>query len=135
MRYIIEGAPRTKKNHMQIRGSGARCPMCGKPQKQWVSQGEAYQTYAEAALWQLKPPPPEPISTAVNVKCVYYMPTRQSVDLLNLLGATLDLLVAARVLIDDSCKFAASHDGSRVKYDPKRPRVEKEITEATNDEK
>lgn len=23
MRYIIEGAPRTKKNHMQIRGSGA----------------------------------------------------------------------------------------------------------------
>lgn len=47
----------------------------------------------------------------------------------------MDLLVTARVLIDDNCKIAASHDGSRVKYDPKRPRVEIEITEATDDEK
>lgn len=73
------------------------------------------------------------INEPVNVKAVYYMPTRGRVDLLNLLGATCDILVAYKVLEDDNSKIVVSHDGSRVDYDKTNPRVEIEISEAGND--
>lgn len=60
----------------------------------------------------------------VNVQCVYYMPTRHRVDLVNLLEATNDILVAGGVLADDNCKVIAAHDGSRVDFDKYNPRVE-----------
>ena len=69
------------------------------------------------------------ISRAVNVKCVYYMPTRRKVDLSNLIEASLDILVRAGVLEDDNCDVAAAHDGSRVYYDKENPRAEITITE------
>ena len=67
------------------------------------------------------------IDLPVNVRCVYYMPTRRRVDLTNLLEATDDILVRAGVLEDDHCGIIAGHDGSRVRYDRARPRVEIEI--------
>lgn len=118
MRITIKGVPRTKKNHQQV-------VMRGK--KPIIVQSDAYREYEELALWQL-PHPREPIKGPVNVKCVYYMPTRRRVDLLNLLAATLDILVKGRVLEDDNSKVVYGHDGSRVRCDRDNPRVEIEIS-------
>ena len=69
-----------------------------------------------------------PISEPVNVKCLYYMPTKRRVDLTNLLEATDDVLVKYGVLKDDHSGIIASHDGSRVLHDKMNPRTEVEIT-------
>lgn len=71
----------------------------------------------------------EPISTPVNVKCVYYMPTRRRVDITNLMEATHDILVQYGVLEDDNSNIVYSVDGSRVYYDKLNPRTEITITE------
>lgn len=117
MKIIIKGVPRTKKNHQQV-------VMRGK--KPIIIQGEAYRQYEELALWQL-PHPREPMKEPVNVKCVYYMPNRRRVDLLNLLAATMDILVKGKVLEDDNSAIVVSHDGSRVRVDRENPRVEVDI--------
>lgn len=56
------------------------------------------------------------------------MPTKRRVDLTNLLEAVDDVMVKARVLLDDHCGIIVSHDGSRVLYDEKNPRTEVSIT-------
>lgn len=76
------------------------------------------------------PEVPTKIDFPVNVKCLYYMPTRRIVDMVNLEEATLDILVKYGVLQDDNSKIVASMDGSRVLYDKLRPRTEIEITAA-----
>lgn len=68
-------------------------------------------------------------SARVNARCVYYMKTAHWVDLANLIEATTDILVKARVLEDDNSKIAAAHDGSRVEIDRENPRVEIEFEE------
>lgn len=50
--------------------------------------------------------------------------TRRKVDLANLIEATCDILVKAKVLADDNSQIVAAHDGSRVDYDKKNPRAE-----------
>lgn len=69
------------------------------------------------------------INQAVNVRCVFYMPTRRRCDLVNLLEAVDDLLTAYGIVEDDNCQIIAGHDGSRVRYDKNNPRTEIEITE------
>lgn len=123
MKIIIKGVPRTKKNHQQV-------VMRGK--KPIIIQGEAYRQYEELALWQL-PHPREPMTEPCNVKCLYYMPNRRRVDLLNLLAATMDILVKGKVLEDDNSAIVVSHDGSRVRVDRENPRVEVEIVRAGKD--
>ena len=106
-----------------------------KARKEAVVQGEKYQQYEQTCLWRLitkknaiaaeldgKQPP-------YNVKCVYYRNSERRVDLSNLLEATDDILVNAKVLPDDNYKIIASHDGSRVRIDRENPRVEITITE------
>lgn len=66
----------------------------------------------------------EPINEAVNVKAVYYMPTRRRVDLCNLHEALCDALVHYGVVEDDNCRIIATMDGSRVDYDKANPRTE-----------
>ena len=127
--YTVRGDPRTKKNSQMIAGSGARCPVCKKFEKQWIRQGPAYNDYAEQAAWQLRPRPREPIRTPVNVRYLFYMKTKRRVDLVNLIEAMNDILVARGVLADDNAGIIASHDGSRVLNDKNNPRVEIEITE------
>ena len=73
--------------------------------------------------------PADPINTRCNVCALYYMPTHRRVDLLNLLEATLDILVDAGILEDDNSNIVAGHDGSRVLYDKENPRTEITITE------
>lgn len=128
IKYTLKGDPRTKKNSPQIRYKGQRCPVCKKGKIPFIMPSEAFKKYEERALWELRPRPREPISRRVNVKCLYYMQTRRDVDLNNLLEATCDILVNAKILQDDKSKIVAAHDGSRVLYDKYNPRVEIEIT-------
>lgn len=128
IRYTIKGEPRTKKNSLRIVGSGRRCPCCGKPEKQWIHQGEAYRQYAALAEWQLRPVPDKPIDYAVNCRYMFYMATRRKVDGLNLAAAMDDILVERGVLADDNASIVAGHDGTRVLYDKKNPRTEIYIT-------
>ena len=66
----------------------------------------------------------ETIADPVEVKCLFYMPTRRKVDLTNLLEAIDDILVYAGTLADDNSSIIVSHDGSRVLYDKENPRTE-----------
>lgn len=120
MHLTLYGDPRTKKNSARIlQGRGGR---------RYVAPSAAFEEYQTGCLWQIRAQP-DPISDRVNVRCVYYMKTARRVDLANLIEATTDILVKARVLEDDNSKIVAAHDGSRVELDRKQPRVEIEIEE------
>lgn len=69
------------------------------------------------------------IDVPVNVKTVFYLPTRRLTDISNLISAAHDCLVAAGTLVDDNYNIIHSVDGSRVYYDKLNPRTEIEITE------
>lgn len=92
---------------------------------------EQYKQYEKDAQWFIRERPR--IDYPVNVKCVFYMPTRRRVDLTNLLEAVDDVLVRSGVLADDHSGIVVSHDGSRVLYDKKNPRTEIEITGCGNE--
>lgn len=92
-----------------------------------------YQAHCLQQIRALPEPLPARISTPINLRCVYYMPTRRRVDLVNLLEATCDILVKAGVLEDDHCRIVAGHDGSRVEHDKKNPRAEIWIEEMEAD--
>ena len=117
-------APVTKKNHQQIvynRKTGSPFVMPSKEYKQYER---------DCGPWlKLRGGGQLPaITQAVNVKCVFYMPTRRRCDLVNLLEAIDDILVKYGILQDDNYNIIAGHDGSRVKYDKERPRTEVTIT-------
>ena len=120
MRYVILLPPVTKKNHSRIVTNRTT----GKP---LLIPSKAYKEYEQGSLWFLRPAPNRPVSGAVNVKCLFYMPTKRRVDLPNLLNAIDDILVKAGILEDDNYKIIASHDGSRVYVDKENPRTEIEI--------
>ena len=115
MHLTLYGEPRTKKNSSRILNGRA-----GRP---YVAPSKAFVDYEKSCLWQIKRPQ-KPVSARVNVRCVYYMQTHRKVDLANLIEATTDILVKARVLEDDNSQIVAAHDGSRVDYDKQNPRAE-----------
>ena len=117
MKIVIPVAPITKKNHQQIIRVGNRPAVI--PSKQ-------YQQYEKDCAPFLKS---IGIDYPVNVKALYYMPTRRRVDLCNLHEALCDVLVKFGVVQDDNCKIIASMDGSRVLYDKENPRTEVYIEE------
>lgn len=117
MKFTIPVPPVTKKNSQRIIVAGGRPRII--PSKAFVD----YEIEASYYLKRIKR-----ITGMVNLKCVYYMPTRRKVDLVNLLEATCDLLVTCGILEDDNCQIVVSHDGSRVLYDKDNPRTEVEIT-------
>ena len=116
-------APVTKKNSMRIvrnRKTGKRRIM---PSQQSMD-------YEAEALWHCKRARVQrPVEEPVEVKCLFYMPTRRKVDLTNLLESIDDVLVRAGVLKDDHSGIIVSHDGSRVLYDKDNPRTEVFIRE------
>ena len=73
------------------------------------------------------------IEDPVNVKAIYYMPTRRKVDITNLHEALHDVLTHYAVVADDNSNIIAATDGSRVRYDKTNPRTEVTIT-PMNDE-
>ena len=120
-RYVIPLAPVTKKNSQTI----AINRKTGKP---FVLPSKKYQEYEYAAGYFLKAGT-DARQYPVNVKCLFYMPTRRRVDLTNLLEAIDDILTRYGVVPDDNSDFIAGHDGSRVLYDHDNPRTEITITE------
>lgn len=118
MHITIPLPPVTKKNSQRIVN-------VGKYHK--VLPSKAYVEYEKEAGWYI--PKGAMINCPVEVKCLFYMPTKRRVDLTNLLEAIDDILVKYGVLEDDNFNIIASHDGSRVLYDRENPRTEVEIAE------
>lgn len=117
IKLTLYGQPITKKNSQQI------ILINGRPR---IVPSKQYKKYEKECLSQL--PFMDTIYWPVNVECIYYMPTRRRVDLVNLLEATCDILVAGKIVLDDCSRIVQSHDGSRVDYDKVNPRVEITIT-------
>lgn len=116
VQFTIPLPPITKKNHQQI----IQCK--GRPM---IIPSKQYRQYEkDCGLFM---PTIETINEPVNVKAVYYMPTRRRVDLCNLHEALCDVLVHYGIVADDNCKIIATMDGSCVKYDKENPRTEIEI--------
>lgn len=119
MRFVIPIAPVTKKNHQQIRRTkDGRC---------FIAQSEQYRQYAKDCRQVITGAYRKKINVPVNVKALYYMPTRRRVDIVNLHSALHDVLVEVGVLEDDNSQIVVSTDGSRVFYDKHNPRTEVEI--------
>lgn len=115
IKITIPLAPISKKNSQRIL-------INNRTRKPFIMPSAAYKDYErEAALYL---PRGVFINAPVNVKCLFYMPTRRKCDLTNLLEAIDDILVKAGVLVDDNFTVVESHDGSRVLYDKERPRTE-----------
>lgn len=92
-----------------------------------IIPSKQYKQYEKDCEQYLNAIPFSAIDCAVNVKCVYYMPTRRRVDLVNLQESTLDILVKYGIIADDNSNIVVSMDGSRVLYDKQNPRTEIEI--------
>jgi len=121
IKYTIKIPPVTKKNHQQILINKTT----GRP---FVMPSKQYKQYEKEAMWFLKPRPPRPIECRVNIKCLFYLPTRKRTDLTNLLEAVDDLLVHAGIIADDHYGIVEAHDGSRCHWDKDNPRTEITIT-------
>lgn len=118
IKLTIKLPPVTKKNSMQIVGNGKR-PM--------LIPSAQYRRYERDAGWFLKP---LAIAEPVNIRAIYFMPTRRKVDITNLESALMDVLVKHGVIADDNCRVVVSTDGSRVMYDKENPRTEVTITKS-----
>ena len=115
--FIIPVPPVTKKNSQRIFIRN------GRP---FIMPSEKYKQYEQAVAPFVKA---YAIDYAVNVRAVFYMPTRRRADLVNLQEALLDVLVKYGCLTDDNYNIVASMNGSQVKYDKDNPRTEVFITE------
>lgn len=118
---IIKGQPITKKNSQRIVVNPKTKRMMIMPSKQY----KEYEASALESIGRME----LPINQPVNIKCLYFMQTKRACDLTNLMEATHDVLVKAKVLEDDNSKIIAAVDGSRVSYDKENPRVEITIEE------
>lgn len=124
IRFTVPLIPISKKNSQQILTNKAT----GRP---FIMPSKKYKDYEKAAAKYI-PRQPTPIDQPVNIKCLFYMPTRRKVDLTNLLEAIDDVMVKAGLLADDDFTIIQSHDGSRVLYDKENPRTEVYIDAAEN---
>ena len=127
IKYTIKLAPVSKKNSQQILNN----PKTGRP---FIMPSKKYKEYERDAAWFLMPRPPHPIECSLNVKCLFFLPTRRRTDLTNLLEAVDDLLVHAGIIADDHYGIVTSHDGSRCYVDKENPRTEIIITRITAEE-
>lgn len=115
IKFTIPLPPVSKKNSQRI--------LINKfTRKPFIAPSKQYTDYEESALWFV--PRNKFIDYPVNVKCLFYMPTKRKCDLTNLLEAIDDIMVKANLLVDDNYKVLYSHDGSRVFYDKENPRTE-----------
>lgn len=121
IRYSINLPPITKKNSQQIMTN----KKTGRP---FIMPSAQYKKYEREAARFLNPRPPRPIGCSLNIKCLFYLPTRRRTDLTNLLEAVDDLLVSAGIIADDHYGIVTGHDGSRCYCDKYNPRTEIVIT-------
>ena len=116
IKITIPLTPITKKNSQQILMNKAT----GRP---FVMPSKKYKEYEKQAGWYISNKHAN-INVPVNIKCLFYMPTKRRVDLANLISAAMDLLVHYGVIEDDNCNIVVSNDGSRVFYDKNNARTE-----------
>lgn len=115
MNFTIQLIPISKKNHQQILKNK-------KTDKYFVAPSKQYRDYERDAMWFV--PKGKQIDYPVNIKCLFYMPTKRPCDLTNMLESVDDVMVKAGLLKDDNYKIVVSHDGSRVLHDKFNPRTE-----------
>lgn len=120
LNFTIPIAPISKKNSQRIMINSRT----GKP---FIMPSAAYKDYEREAALHI--PRSVQINKPVNIKCLFYLPTRRKCDLTNLLEAIDDVLVKVGLLSDDNYTVVAAHDGSRVYYDKDNPRTVIYITE------
>lgn len=113
--FIIPIPPVTKKNSSNIFLNKATG-------KRFIRPSDRYCQYEKDFI--LLCPNIPVIDFPINVKALYYMPSRRRVDLVNLHSALHDCLVKKGVILDDNCNIIVSTDGSRVYYDKENPRTE-----------
>ena len=118
MELTLYGRPITKKNNGRIVMVGRYPKLL--PSKQYVA-------YENDCLMQITGKYKQNIDYPINLKCLYYMPTKHKVDISNLINATHDILTDAGVIADDNSRIIKSVDGTRVLYDKDNPRVEIKI--------
>ena len=119
--FTLRLPPISKKNSQQILINS----VTGRP---FIFPSRQYKEYERNSLLFI-PKLTKPIDYAVNVKCIFYMPTRRKCDLTNLLEAIDDIMVKSGLLSDDNFTIIESHDGSRVLYDKENPRTEVQIVQ------
>lgn len=122
-RFIIPIPPVTKKNSSNIFFNKATG-------KRFITPSDRYKQYEKD--FKLLCPPLPIIDFPINLKAIYYMPSKRRVDLINLHSALHDCLVKSGVLLDDNCSIIVSTDGSRVYYDKENPRTEVYIEKISN---
>lgn len=122
--FTVGLTPISKKNSQQILTNKAT----GRP---FIMPSKKYKEYEKDALWFI--PKGLMIDKPVNVKCLFYMPTKRKCDLVNMQEAILDVMVKAGLLADDNYSVVQSMDGSRVLYSKENPRTEVFITEVKED--
>ena len=115
LKFTIPFAPISKKNSQQILINKAT----GRP---FIMPSKKYKEYERDALPFI--PKNIFINYPVNVKCLFYMPTKRKCDLVNMQEAILDVMVKGGVIADDNYSVVQSMDGSRVFYDKENPRTE-----------
>lgn len=119
IKFTVPLTPISKKNSQQI----MRNTVTGRP---FIMPSKKYKQYEnDAALFI---PKNIFISEPVNIKCLFYMPTKRMCDLTNMLEAIDDIMVKTGLLADDNFNIVVGHDGSRVLYDKNNPRTEVYIT-------
>ena len=123
VKFTIPLAPISKKNSQRILQNRST----GRP---FIAPSAQYKQYERDAARFI--PRGVTIRWPVNVKTVFYMPTRRRVDLVNLEEAAHDVMVTCGLLADDNRDVIAGTDGSRVYYDKENPRTEVEIAPVVN---
>ena len=123
-KFTIDLAPATKKNSQRI---FTKKTLTGKLVP-FIVPSERFMDYQTKCMIYI--PPIKTISRPINIKAIYYMPTKRRVDITNLHSALHDVLVHYKVIEDDNCKIVVSTDGSRVSYSKESPRTEVEITDS-----
>lgn len=126
LEFVLYGQPATKKNSMRPIKVKSR----NGTESLRLLPSAAYEDYEADCLRQITGNYRRHIDTPVNVEARYFMATRRQIDLTNLNESIHDILVKARVLMDDNRNIIASTDGSRVYWDKTNPRVEITITDA-----
>lgn len=116
IKMVIKVPPRTKKNHGRIIENKQN-------HKKFMLPSEQYVQYEKDCCYFVSPKHVK-IDIPLNIKCLYYMPTKGRVDKTNLESAVMDMLVHYGVIKDDNSTIVVSTDGSRVKYDKENPRTE-----------
>lgn len=119
--FVIHGQPIVKKNTGKVVNRNGRI---------FKIDSVPYTRWKNSAVFQIAQQlgRPDPIFEPINLCVKFYMETRRSTDLSNLLEGIQDVLVQCQIIADDDYKIVASLDGTRAAYDKTTPRMEVTIS-------